>query len=101
MCNNGAKDNSGKVADSIWLGLRAPVRKCPHPGTAAMNDRAASGSYFNIGELRMWPVGDCDWIECNERIFHGVDDSELWHTALSSCCFCRRAHAVRPNNQPE
>jgi hypothetical protein len=36
MCNNGAKDNSGKVADSIWLGIRATVRKCPHPGTAAM-----------------------------------------------------------------
>jgi hypothetical protein len=56
MCNNGAKDNLGQVADFIWLGIGATVRKCPHPSTAAMNDRAASGSHFNIKEIGMRPV---------------------------------------------
>jgi hypothetical protein len=56
MCNNGAKDNLGQDADFIWLGSGVTVRKCPHPGTAEMNDRAASGSYFNIREVRMPPV---------------------------------------------
>lgn len=51
MCNNGAKNNLGQVADFIWLGIGTTVCKCPHAGTAAMNDRAASGSYFNIGEV--------------------------------------------------
>ena len=52
MCNNGAKDNLGQVADFIWLGIGTTVCKCPHAGTAAMNDRAASGSYFQyIGEV--------------------------------------------------
>ena len=53
MCNNGAKDNLGQIADFIWLSIRATVCECPHPGIAAMNDRAASGSYFNIGEAGM------------------------------------------------
>jgi hypothetical protein len=56
MCNNGAKDDLGQDADFIWLGSGVTVRKCPHPGTAEMNDRAASGSYFNIREVRMPPV---------------------------------------------
>jgi hypothetical protein len=56
MCNNGAKDNLGQIADFIWLSIRATVCECPHPGIAAMNDRAASGSYFNIGEAGMRPV---------------------------------------------
>jgi len=46
----------GKLLISFDWALGAPVRKCPHPGTAAMNDRAASGSYFNIGQLGMPPV---------------------------------------------
>ncbi len=41
MCNSGAKDNLGQVIDFIWLGIGATVCKCPHPGAAAMNDRAA------------------------------------------------------------
>jgi hypothetical protein len=56
MCNNGAKDNLGQVADFIWLGIGATVCKCPHPGIAAANDRAPSVSYFNIGEVGMRPV---------------------------------------------
>jgi hypothetical protein len=51
MCNYGAKDNLGQVADFMWLGIAATVCKCPHAGTAAMNDRAAPGSCFNIGEV--------------------------------------------------
>ncbi|SRR5271157_3477003 len=56
MCNNGAKDNLRQVADFIRLGMGSTVCKCPHPGAAAMNDRVASGSYFNIGEVGMGPV---------------------------------------------
>ena len=51
MCNNGAKGNLGQVADFIWLGSGTTVCKCPHAGTAARNARAASGSYFDIGEV--------------------------------------------------
>jgi hypothetical protein len=56
MCNNGAKDNLGQVADFIWLGIGATVCNCPHAGTATTNDRAATGSYFNIGEVGTRPV---------------------------------------------
>jgi len=57
MCNKGAKDNLGQVADFIRLGSGATVGKCPHAGTAAMNARAASGSHFNAHRMTCaWDV---------------------------------------------
>jgi hypothetical protein len=68
MCNSGAKDNLGQVSDFIGWALGATVCKRPHAGTAETNDRATSGSYFNIGEVGMQPVlGIARGAKHNER----------------------------------
>jgi hypothetical protein len=49
------KTISGKLLISFGWALGQPF-ECPYPGAAAMNDKAASGSYFTIGEIGMRPV---------------------------------------------
>jgi hypothetical protein len=50
MCNNGAKDNLGQVPDFIWLAICVNCLRVPASGHCG---GAASGSYFNIGEVGM------------------------------------------------
>jgi len=47
------KTISGKLMIPFGWAFWETVCKCPHPGTAAMNDRAALGSNFNIGQVGM------------------------------------------------
>jgi hypothetical protein len=89
MCNTGAKDNLGQVADFIRLGIGATVCKCPHPGAGAMNDRAASGSNFNSGEVGMRPVPGIASGSNVMRIFQVVDDKELWDAVVVLAAFRR------------
>ena len=99
MCNNGAKDNLGQVADFIWLAIGATVCECPHPGTAAMNHRAASGGYFNVGEYecgRCWGLRvDLMRASSNQSTIRSFGMQSLVLAAFG------RKNAVRLNNQRE
>ena len=87
MCNNGAKGNLGQVADFIWLGIVATLYKCPNPGIAAINGPAASGSYFNIGEVGMRQVLGIASGSNVMSLFQGVNDKEFLDAVLVLAAF--------------